>query len=268
MVALELGNDALHFLHRVHHIILIAVSDELVDALRHLVEVVFAHAGNLDLLVEGRLGNLFVVQHLLVELLTITQTRIFNLHVHGATQSDHALGQIGNLHRLTHIEDEDLSSLTHRTGLQHQLTGLGDEHEVAEDIRMRHGNRTTLSDLLTEQWNHRAIRAQHVSEAGGNKLRLTLDLSILDSLIETLHVDFADTLRATHYIGGVHRLIGRNHHELLHPIFHGQVGNDSCTVDIVLHGLARIILHHRHMLVGSGMEHIVRTEHLEHSLHP
>ena len=92
-------------------------------------------------------------------------------------------------------------------------------------------------------------------------------LLFLDSLIKRLYIDLADTLRTSHHVSRVHSLISRYHHKLLHTVFHTQVGNHLGTIDIVLHGLAGVILHHRHMLIGCSMEHIVRTETLENLLH-
>ena len=92
-------------------------------------------------------------------------------------------------------------------------------------------------------------------------------LLVLDGLVETLHVDLTDTLRTTHHVGRIHGLVGRDHHELLHPVFHGVVSDDLRTPDIVQHSLRGVVLHHRHMLVGSSMEHVVRPERTEDLLH-
>src|SRR2546421_9260765 len=79
-------------------------------------------------------------------------------------QSDGLFCQIQNAHRLTHIEDENLATLAHGTGLEHQLCRLWDRHEVAQHIRMGYRNRSTLTDLLAEDGNYRARRADHVAE--------------------------------------------------------------------------------------------------------
>ena len=87
-------------------------------------------------------------------------------------------------------------------------------------------------------------------------------------MIQALHIDFTDTLRTAHHIRRVHGFVGRNHHKFLDAILHAQVGYHLCTVYIVLHSLRGIVLHHRHVLVSSSMEYIVRLELLENTLHP
>ena len=235
---------------------------------------------------EGGLRTLEFVEHLLIELLTRTQTGKLHLHVLRARQTDHTLRQVGNLHRLTHVEDEDLTAITLGTGLQHQLTGLGNQHEVTHDTLVGHRHRSTVLDLLTEQRNHRTVRTQHITETGRHKLgahrgpaggRNEVHLRgkvleergfpLLQRLVETLHIDLTDSLRTTHHIRGVHSLVGRDHHEFLHTVFHTQIGDDLRTIYIIIHGLRRVILHHRHMLIGGGMEHVVGLELTEDLLH-
>ena len=97
---------------------------------------------------------------------------------------------------------------------------------------------------------------------------LSLQLLDLQSPVQTLHIDLTDALRASHHVRGVHSLVCRNHHELLHPVFHAQVCDDLRTVYIILHSLRGVVLHHRHMLVGGSMEHIVGPELPEDLLHP
>ena len=125
----------------------------------------------------------------------------------------------------------------------------------------------TLSQLLTEQRNYRTVRTKHVTETSSNELSYTFYLAVLDSLIKTLYINLTDTLRATHHVSRVNSLIGRNHNELLNAILHAQVGYYLSTPDVVLNTFARIILHHRHMLICSCMEHIIRFKMTENFLH-
>ena len=132
---------------------------------------------------------------------------------------------------------------------------------------MSHRHRPAFLNLLTEQRNNRSVRSQHIAEAGRHELRLTLFCSVLDRMVQALYVDFADALRTAHDIRRVHGLVGRHHHKLLHAVLHAQVCNHLRTIDVVLHSLRGVVLHHRHMLVGSSMEHIVGLELPEDSLH-
>ena len=70
-----------------------------------------------------------------------------------------------------------------------------------------------------------------------------------------MHIDFTDAFRATHHVGGINSLVCRNHHELLDTIFHAEVGNDFCAVDIIEHSLRGVVLHHWYMFIGCSMEY-------------
>src|SRR5580698_10246882 len=65
-------------------------------------------------------------------------------------------GQIQNFDRLSHIENEDLPTLTQYRSLQHELTGLGRCHEVASDLRMRDRHRATSRNLFLEDGDNTA----------------------------------------------------------------------------------------------------------------
>ena len=209
---------------------------------------------------ERGLGAFQLIQHLLVEFLTWTQSRKLNLYVLGPRQVNHTLGQVSNLHRFTHVEDENLTAMALGTSLQHQFTSLWYQHEESDDIRMSHGQRTSILNLFTEQRNHRTIRTQHITESRGHKLGLYL-------LVQRLHIDLTDTLRTAHHIGGVHSLVGRDHDKFLHPVFHGHIGNHLCAIDIVQNSLRGVVLHHRNVLIGSSMENVVRPVHAEYGIH-
>ena len=150
---------------------------------------------------------------------------------------------------------------------EHQFAGFGDEHKEADDVGVRHREWASLCQLFAEEGNHRAVGAEHVAKAGGDKLRHALHLSFLDSLVQALHVDFADTLGAAHDVGGIHRFVGGNHHELLHLVFHTEVGDDLRAPHVVLHAFAGVVLHHGHVLVGCGVEDVVGAERAEDFLH-
>ena len=184
-----------------------------------------------------------------------------------ATQLNHSLSQIRDAYRITHIEDIDFTTITHRTRFQNQFTSFWNKHEITDYIRMRYRDGTTVLDLLTENRNDRTIAAQHITEAGCHKLSNTLHFARLDGLIQTLHINFTYTLAASHHIGRVHRFVRAHHHKLLGTILYRQVCHHTRTIDIVLHRLTWIILHHRHMLISRCMKHILRTELLVYLFH-
>ena len=208
---------------------------------------------------ESRLGTLELVEHFLVELLARTQTGKLDLHILRTGEFDHTFGKVGNLHRFTHIEDEDLTAVALGTGLEDEFTGLGNQHEETHDTLVGDGHRTAILDLLTEEGDDGTVAAEDIAETGGHKLgtggrashlrdgdkallvaelvQMTDDLLFLDGLVEALDINLTDTLRTSHHIGWIHGLIGRDHHEFLHTVFHGHVGDDLGTIDIIQNGL-------------------------------
>ena len=190
--------------------------------------VILADLGDADAVVRRRERVLRIRQHLLVELLARTKSRIFNLDILVDLQTgqlDHALGQVGDLHRLTHVEDKNLRSGGHRGGLHHQPAGLRNRHEEARDVGVRYRYRAALGDLLAEARDHRTVRSQYVAETRGDELRLALHLAGLDGQTERLHVDLCQTLRAAHDVGRVDGLVGRDHDHLLDVVFDTLVGH-------------------------------------------
>ena len=201
---------------------------------------------------------LLVGKHLLVELLARTETRVCDLDVLAhlkASQLDHAARQGVDLDTLAHVEDEDLVALAHDGGLHHQTAGLRDGHEETCDVGMGHRHRTTVLDLLAETRDDAAVAAQHVAETRGDELGLPLVLALRNGETQRLDVNLGQTLRTPHHIGGVHRLVGTDHHHLLHVVLNTLVGHVARAVHVDEHGLAGVLLHERHMLVGRGMEH-------------
>ena len=72
------------------------------------------------------------------------------------TQAYHAARQVNYAHRFTHIQHKDIPAGTHGTGLQYQLRGLCNAHEIAGHFRVGHGHRAAVGDLLAKQGDHGA----------------------------------------------------------------------------------------------------------------
>ena len=102
---------------------------------------------------ERGLGAFFRAEHFLVELLAGTQARVLHLYVLGSREFNHALGKVGNAHRLAHVEDEDFAAVALGACFKHELAGFGNEHEVAYNVGMRYGDWAALLYLLLEQGN-------------------------------------------------------------------------------------------------------------------
>ena len=264
---LELRDEVLHLRYDLHGVVFVAAGDEGVDVVGDVLVVVLADLGDHDLVVRGGFGVLFRGKELFIEFLAMPEAREDDLHVGAAGELDHALRQVHDLDGTAHVEDIDFTATAHAGGLQHQLAGLGDGHEVADDLRVGDGHRATGLDLPAEQRNHGAVGAQDVAEARGNELGRR-QAFLLDLAGERLHIDLADTLRAAHHVGGVHGLVGGDHHEALDLVFDGQVGQDLRAHDVVLDGLGDIVLHHRHVLIGRRVEDVLGAVSLEDVLHP
>ena len=125
---------------------------------------------------------------------------------------------------------------------------------------MSYGYGASGGNLLAEARNHRAVGTEHIAKACGNKLGRALDFALRDCKTERLHVDFGKTLGTAHYIGGIHSLIGRNHHHFLYIIFYTLVCNIARANHIDKHSLTRVLLHEGHMLIGGSVEHHLRLE--------
>ena len=144
-------------MYRLHIVVLGCDIAKLLDIPLSLIILVAAHHSYTNLLVERRQSVLVLVEHLLVELLTLTQSGVLYLHILGSTEQNHTSCKVGYAHRLAHIEDEYLATLAVGTSLEHQLTSLGDKHKEAYNLRMRYRKRTTGCELLAEQRYNRTV---------------------------------------------------------------------------------------------------------------
>ena len=168
-------------------------------------------------------------------------------------QADKVAGHGVDLHRLAHIQNEYLAALGVVSRLQHQRHRFGDGHKEAGDLRVRHRYRAALSDLLFEQGDDAAVAAQHVAEAHRHEVRIGA------AAVHHLHHHLAQALRGAHDVGGIHRLIRGDQHELLHAVLHRGHGHFIGAEDVVLDGLVGAVLHQGDVLVGGGVEHQLRS---------
>ena len=86
-----------------------------------------------DLRVRGRSGLLAVGPQLLVQLLTRAGADELDRDVPArllAGEANHVVREVEDLHRLAHVEHEDVTRLADRAGLDDQLRSLRDRHEV------------------------------------------------------------------------------------------------------------------------------------------
>ena len=170
VVGLEFGDYLFHLLHDGHLIKGFGDSVELSLVLESLFIGILRHLSNHDVGMGSGNGVLLAGQQLLIKFLAITKTGIENLDVLSPREIYHPLGKVGNAHRLTHIENVYLAPVSHGAGLENQSASFGDEHEIAYDVGVGDGDRTSLANLFLEDGNDRAVGAQNVTKSGGDKL--------------------------------------------------------------------------------------------------
>ena len=193
-------------------------------------------------------------EQLLIELFTGPQADFLDFNIPiglQAGQADKVLRQGENPHRLPHVQHHNLTGLGNGTGFHHQRCRLGDGHKVADNPPVGDGDGAALLNLLLEQGHHGAIGAQHVAEPHGAELGL--------GILPALENHLTEPLGSAHEVGGIHRLVGGNHHELLCAVLlcspHHMVGAEN----VVLHRFGGAFLHEGHVLMGRRMEHHLGT---------
>ncbi len=122
---------------------------------------------------------------------------------------------------------------------------------------MRDGDRAAARDLLAEPGNDAATATQHVAETHHDEARAPPRLPCLTTQRLTDH--FSKALGGAHDIGRIHCLVGGDQHETLDLVIEHRLRDAPGAQHIVTHRLPRVgVLHHRHMLVGGGVENHVR----------
>lgn len=242
--------------------VLPAFAVELVEVLQELFVVHPDRVADVDQLIRCIRHALFVHQKLLVELLARAETHVLDLDVYirgQSGESDQVPGHVVDLHRLAHVEDEDLAALRVVRRLEHQGDGLRDGHEVADDPLVGDGYRTALRDLLLEERDDGAVGAEDVTEADSDEVGLRV--------LPVHHLDdhLTDPLRGTHDVRRVHGLIGGDQDEALHAGVGRGTGGLEGAHHVVLDCFVRAHLHQRYVLMCGRMEDHVRLILLHHA---
>ena len=161
--------------------------------------VVVFLGGDIDAVPFGGLVVLLVEEKLLVELFAGAQAGADDLFLAGAVEADHLFGQVLDFDRFAHVQDEELAALGHGGGLEDQGSGLGDGHEIADDLRVGQGHRAAGFDLALEDGHHGAVGAQDVAEADRHEFGFVMRNAGDDNLRQALG--------GAHDVGGVHGLV-------------------------------------------------------------
>jgi len=108
----------------------------------------------------GRLDVLAVGAKLLEEFLARPNAGKNNIDVifrPESAQRDHVSGQVDDLDRLAHVQQVYLPALANGGGLEDELGGLGDSHEVPGHVRVGDGHWPAGGDLLSEGRHDRSV---------------------------------------------------------------------------------------------------------------
>ena len=120
-------------------------------------------------------GVLFgFVEQFFVEFFTRSQTGEHDIDVVRislAGKPNHVFGKIDDPNRFAHVQDQNVTAFTDGTGLQHQLHGFRDRHEISQHFGIGDGDRAAFFDLSAERRHDTASRIQHVPEANGDEPR-------------------------------------------------------------------------------------------------
>ena len=243
------------------------------------------------------LGQAFFGHELFfIKLLAGAETGVFDLDIHvglEAGEADQVAGQGVDLHGRAHIKDEDLAAVGVGPGKHHEADGLGNRHKIANNIRVGHGNRAALGDLLLKEGDHGTVGTQDIPEADGDELGSHIPESSaeglapvgliaqvgeelgqlvgtagLDLRIKGLNNHLAEALRSAHDIRRVHGLVRGDQDKALTAMHHGGVGGLIGPEGVVLDRLAGAVLHEGNMLMGRSVIDNLRMKlrkHLEHS---
>ncbi|KAG0739786.1 hypothetical protein G6F57_021396 [Rhizopus arrhizus] len=112
---------------------------------------------------------------------------------------------------------------------------------------MGEGDRAPCEDLFLKQGHDAARATQHVAEADHRKAGAGLCLR------QGLQDQFGQALGSAHDVGGPHRLVGRDQHEVLHAAFHCRRRQRERAKCVGQNAFCRIVLDDRHMLVSGRM---------------
>ncbi|SCV02306.1 hypothetical protein CNECB9_960031 [Cupriavidus necator] len=196
-------------------------------------------------------------QQFLIEFLPRAQADELDLDVpvrvlggafHQPGHLDHGPGQIHDPHRLPHVQHEHLAAAGHRARLDHQLRGLGDQHEEADHIGVGDRDWPARFNLAAKQGNHGAGGPKHVAEADHRE-----DRAGAGPCRRGLEDQLRDALARAHHVGGAHGLVGRDQHAGLHAEAVSHVGDGERAQHVVANALGHVALDQGHVLVGRGV---------------
>ena len=165
-------------------------------------------------------------------------------------------------HWLAHLQHGDVAAgLRDQRGLEDELHRLGDGHEVARHIFVRHRERLAILNLLPEDRDHATRASEHIPEPD--------DVPVGAGVAPGERQD--EQLRQS--LGGAHDgrradgLVRGDKNELLGARLCGHLRHLPGAQDVVANALSDVALHHGDVLVGGGVEDPVGALLSEHHPH-
>ena len=115
IITLKFWYYPFHDLDSFHIIKLPTYIYQLLDFSIHLLVIIFANRSNANLFMKTRFRTFSLIEYFLIQLFTRTQTSILYLYIRCSTQFYHALCQIRNSYRFSHVKDKDFATITLRS---------------------------------------------------------------------------------------------------------------------------------------------------------
>src|SRR5690606_23122782 len=161
---------------------------------------------------------------------------------------DHAIGEIPDLHRLAHVEDEQVAARRIGAGEHDEPRRLGDRHEESRDLRVGQRDRAAGRDLAREQRDDGSGGAEHIAEADHG------ELGVGAAGLQILYHYLSEALGPTHHVRGANGLVRRDQYEALDLQLASQLGQGAGAEDVVPDSFDLVLLDKRDVLVGGGVQ--------------
>ena len=161
-------------------------------------------------------------------------------------------GNFINRHRLAHVQNQHLAVVANCAGLNNQLHGFRNGHEVTGNALVRDCDWATFINLIAERHQYAAARAQHVAEAHRDVLALA------SIATKPRSKAFGNALRVTKHADGVCSLVGRDIHKHSHVIFLCSLKQRQRAANVGLVCLKRVTLQQRQVFKCGCVKHHFR----------
>ena len=185
--------------------------------------------------------------------LTGTRAGDLDLDVVVGTQpgeADHLAREVDDRYRLAHVEQEDLASVGHRAGLEHEAHGFRDGHEVAGHV----AGSVTVTGPPSRIWRRNV--GTTLPRLPSTLPKRTADERAGRTAGRPRTRSARPPLRRAHHRARVRGLVGGDVHEAgRNRTPPRSRASHQVPSTFVRDRLDRVALEHRHVLVGGGVEH-------------